>query len=227
VSKLEEQVGGLKSSSRRAALLATVGGMIVFGAIGTGAVVLLMRNDEIRRQLAIERELRLKLEAEQGAAQDLADRIEAISEPEACSDLREQIATPAVSPNTPRERARAEWRAGLAIRRTDPARAVAHFDAAIRADTSFPAPYNSLGRMEFDRGNRAKATEYYRAALAQSRAYSPALYNLAIVNLIEGRVAEAQAQASELVRLRPDDRKAQELQLTIQQGPASAPAPMP
>jgi tetratricopeptide (TPR) repeat protein len=150
-------------------------------------------------------------QAAQAAATDLTDRIAAAPTPGAFRQLQAQVAPAVPAPTTPRDKARAEWRAGLAIRDQDPAAAHQHFEAAIAADQTYAAPYNSLGRLAFDAGKLDEAKTYYEQALQQASTYTPALYNLAVISQQQLHLEDAKRYAHQALELQPDDAKMHKL----------------
>jgi tetratricopeptide (TPR) repeat protein len=150
-------------------------------------------------------------QAAQSAATDLTDRIAAAPTPASLQQLQAQVAPGVPAPTTPRDKARAEWRAGLAIRDKDLAAAYQHFKAAIAADQTYAAPYNSLGRLAFDAGKLDDAKAYYEQALQQSPVYTPALYNLALISQQQLRIEDARRYAHQALELQPDDAKMHKL----------------
>jgi tetratricopeptide (TPR) repeat protein len=168
--------------------------------------------------------------AARAETEDLTDRVAAAAPDsfmELPTEVQKQVAPPAAASASPRERARAEWRAGFALRSKDPVAATKHFEAAIEADKNYAAPYNSLGRLAFDRHELDRATAYYREALKRSSTYAPALYNLAITSEKRGNHLEAQRYASELRRQRPEDAKARKLVESLQGSGSKDMVPLP
>lgn len=210
-------------------MLSGIGALVVFTALGLGGVRLWQAETDLVEHAADKHTLQDKLvvqaEANRAtkaalarataaetaaleATEDLVDRVAAAPTPAELVELQAQVEPKQLPPTTPRDAARAEWRTGHALRRQDPVAARHHFEAAIAADPSFAAPYNSLGRLAFDRHELVKATEYYQEALKRSPSYGPALYNLAIASDRQGRRDEARRYASELQRLHPENAKA-------------------
>jgi tetratricopeptide (TPR) repeat protein len=258
----QAQETALARASRRAAVISAIGALVVFLAMGVGAVMFRTMTanldeqigkkaalqQQLDQQILAKRELQSTLDkkiealrnterelasanhdktAAQGEAQDLADRIVAVHAPDALAELQQQVAPPSSSSTTPHDRARSEWRAGLAIRNKDPAAARSHFEAAIQANSDYAAPYNSLGRLAFDRHEFDRAVAYYRQALQRAPTYTPALYNLAVTCEKQGNHAEARKYARELLRLQPDNGRAQKLVKSLEGDAVNDLSPLP
>lgn len=155
--------------------------------------------------------------AERAESQDLRDQIKAAGDTNECRALAKVTddhpdSSPPADPSSPRAKARAEWRASqAAILKKDTQAAEQHLQKAIAADPTYAAPYNSLGRLQADRGDFKDAERLYLEARKRSPTYAPALYNLAkITEHTRGREA-ARKYAEELVQLRPNSSAAQTL----------------
>lgn len=166
----------------------------------------------------------------QAEAEDLTDRVAAAPAPdfkELQSVVQKTVVQAAAASDSARDKARAEWRAGLAIRVKDPVAARRHFEAAIEADKGYAAPYNSLGRIAFDNRDFDGAMAYYRAALEREPSYGPALYNLAVTADKQGKRPEARRYAEELRRQHPQDAKSRKLVDTLLSAGSNDMVPLP
>lgn len=110
-----------------------------------------------------------------------------------------------------RLQARREWEAGQAVRNKAPASAESHFKKAIQADPTYPAPYNSLGRLKLDNKMPDQAIALYKQALDRSSTYTPAIYNLAIAYKKTGHNREALEYAGLFQKLSSDGVRARKL----------------
>jgi tetratricopeptide (TPR) repeat protein len=85
-------------------------------------------------------------------------------------------------PVSARERATALWQRGYwEYTNGDRAQARALYEQAQRADSTYAAPYNSLGRIAYEANDLAAADELYQKALNLNPRYAPALHNRALV----------------------------------------------
>jgi len=115
------------------------------------------------------------------------------------------IARPPPPPSaTKRERARGLWQEGYAAYRDGRVDdAVAAYEKAKRIDPTYAAPYNSLGRIESERGNKEKARDLYLAALEQRPDYVPALNNLGWYYLTARDIERARKYAEQALQHQP------------------------
>jgi len=90
--------------------------------------------------------------------------------------------------------------------------AAGHLDAAsekiqsvLSSDPDILAAYNVLGNLQLKRGDRLKAIDTYRRALARDPGFRPALFNLAAAYFAVDRPREAAAALHRLLELDPRD----------------------
>jgi tetratricopeptide (TPR) repeat protein len=89
------------------------------------------------------------------------------------------------------------------------------YQQAIQAQPGLPAPYNSLGRLEYEKGDLAGAETLYLEALERSPGYVPALHNLSLVAWDQKNYARARELNDRALKLRPGFKNAMDLRAAL------------
>lgn len=120
--------------------------------------------------------------------------------------------------------AHAAWtRCREAYDRSELAEAQRLCDAAKAADSTYPPIYNTLGRIEAERGNRDAAEELYQQALARDPNYVPALLGLSTCKILRRDLDGAEKAVIRALDLAPENERAGKLAARIRELRSKAP----
>jgi ADP-heptose:LPS heptosyltransferase/tetratricopeptide (TPR) repeat protein len=93
-----------------------------------------------------------------------------------------------------------------------PVEAMRMFQAALERDSDPDQAHNGLGVICWQRGERARALEHFRAALQENPGYRPAAINGAEALMLSGRAEEARDVYRDYLRREPSDEAVRSLQ---------------